>query len=138
MRFRTALKTAIALALPLLHQVAGRCPTEYFELRFYAKWEDKYLIKYRGKNSTNPDNPEEIVDKSMNSYMYDWGDEAKGGNETLKIGGLCIEREDVTNKQLFEIHFSEKIPSGEIPLFPPEVYGQSLKVSIFRTSGRLC
>jgi len=63
--------------------------------------------------------------------MYDWGDEAKGGNETLKIGGLCIEREDVTEEQPFEIHFSEKIPSGEIPLFAPEVYGQSLKVTCF-------
>jgi hypothetical protein len=74
---------------------------------------------------------------TMNSYMYDWGDEAKGGDDTLKIGGLYIERENITNEQPFEIHFSDKIPDDEIPLFAPEVYGQSLKVSFSKISAPL-
>jgi hypothetical protein len=134
MRFQTIITSGIALALPLLHQVVGDCPTEDFQLRFYAHWESKYLINYRGKNTTNPDNPEEIVDKIMNSYYFDWGDEAKGGNDTLKIGGLYIKREDITNEHPFEIHFSDQITYNEIKLFAPEVYGQSLKVSHLETS----
>ena len=139
MRFRTILASGIALALPLLLEAAGKqdCPTEPFELQIYAKWEDKYLIKYRGKNTTNPDIPEEIVDKSLNSYQYNWAEEAKGTNDTLKMAGLYIERVDITNELPFEIHFSDKIPSGKIPLFAPEVYGQSLRVSFPESSASL-
>jgi hypothetical protein len=139
MRLRTTLTSRIVLALlHLLQEAAAKqaCPTKTFQFRFYARWEDKYLLKYRGKNSANPD----ILDKSMNSYMYDWGveaKEAKGRNGTSQLGGLYIERDDITNEQPFEIHFSEKIPSGEIPLFAPEVYGQSLKVSFFEPSAPL-
>jgi len=130
MRFRTALMTAFALALPLLHQAAGEwdCPTEDFQLRLYAKWEDKYWITYRKKD---PDNPGEMIDKATGSTLIGMLDETEGGNGTSKIGGIYIRRQDVTDEQLFEIKFSDRVESGEIPLFAPEVYGQSLKVKYF-------
>jgi hypothetical protein len=124
MRFRTILTSGIALVLPLLDQAAGKwdCPTEKFHLRFYEKEQGKYLIKYRGKNTTNTDNPDEVVDKTMSWLTHD---EEAGGNGTYKFGGLPIEREDILNEHPFEIHISERTDKGEVV---PEVNGQSLKV----------